>query len=397
MNKRPPVTDWATDFDPLDPRWVHDPFPIWDQLRTSCPIAHTDRYMGVYLPTRYADVRAIAHDTEHFSSRRVIVRETLPPRFPTEPITSDPPQHRAERSVLLPAFTPDRVQKLEPRARALCNERIDRFIGDDKVDAAVEYAQEIPVRLIAHLLGLPEQDGALYRRWIRAILEDGITDRAMLSAAVDDSRDYFLRHVRDRKQALGDDLISFLIGAQIDGQPLSEDKIVGFLRVLLIAGIDTTWSAIGLCLWHLAKTPSDQERLRREPGLMSSAIEELLRAYAPVTMARVVQKETQLGGCTFKEGQMVLLSFPAANRDPDVFPDPDQVRIDRQENRHATFGLGIHRCLGSNLARLELTVAVEEFLRRIPNFSLAGDVTWSAGSIRGPRHLPLRLRQQANR
>lgn len=391
MRERPPVTDWASDFDPLDPAWINDPFPIWAALRKGCPVAHTDRFMGVYFPSRYADVRAIAYDTEHFSSRRVIVRETLPPRFPTEPITSDPPVHRAERRVLLPAFTPERVSRLEPRARALCNELIDRFIDQPEVDAAIAYAQEIPARLTAHLLGLPEQDGELYRRFIAALLEDGITDRALLTAAVEESDRYFREHVRARKQAPGDDLISYLNRAELDGQPLSEDKVVGFLRVLLVAGIDTTWSAIGVCLWHLAQTPADRERLVHEPQLLPQAIEEFLRAYAPVTMARVVAKETTLGGCTLSPGQMVLLSFPAANRDPEVFPEPDQVRIDRTENRHATFGLGIHRCLGSNLARLELKVALGEFLRRIPAFHLAGEVSWSGGSIRGPRRLPLRI------
>jgi cytochrome P450 len=122
---------------------------------------------------------------------------------------------------------------------------------------------------------------------------------------------------------------------------------------------------------------------------MPAAIEEFLRAYSPVTMAREVAKEAQINGCTFKEGQMVLLSFPAANRDPAMFPDADKVLIDRKENRHAAFGLGIHRCVGSNLARMEMTVAVEEFLKRIPEFKLSGEVTWSEGSVRGPRKLPL--------
>jgi cytochrome P450 len=125
--------------------------------------------------------------------------------------------------------------------------------------------------------------------------------------------------------------------------------------------------------------------------LLPTAIEEFLRAYAPVTMAREVVKETQINGCTFKAGEMVLLSFPAANRDPEMFPDADKVIIDRKENRHAAFGLGIHRCVGSNLARMEMTVAVEELLKRIPEFSLAGKVTWSEGTVRGPRQLPIRF------
>jgi cytochrome P450 len=124
---------------------------------------------------------------------------------------------------------------------------------------------------------------------------------------------------------------------------------------------------------------------------MPTAIEEFLRAYAPVTMAREVKQDTQINGCTFKAGQMVMLSFPAANRDPEMFPDADKVIIDRKENRHAAFGLGIHRCIGSNLARMELTVAVEELLKRIPEFSLDGRVTWSEGTVRGPRRLPIRF------
>ena len=391
MSQRPPVKDWATDFDHLDPAWVNDPFPIWHEMRTKCPIAHTDRFMGVYFPSRYADVRSVAYDTEHFSSRRVIVRETPPPRVPAPPITSDPPEHRPARMVLLPPFTPDAMKKLEPRARALANELIDKFIGRGSADAAVEYAQEIPVRLIAHMLGLPESDGDLYRKWIKMILEDGITDVNIAVQATGEMTQYFMGYVRDREEKPGDDLISYLLKVRINGQPLIPENVIGSLRLLLIAGIDTTWSGIGSCIWHLASHPEDRRRLVREPQLMPTAIEEFLRAYAPVTMAREVVKETQVNGCTFKVGEMVLLSFPAANRDPEMFPEADKVIIDRKENRHAAFGLGIHRCVGSNLARMEMTVAVEELLKRIPEFNLAGKVTWSEGTVRGPRQLPIKF------
>jgi hypothetical protein len=391
MSQRPPVKDWASDFDHLDPTWVNDPFPIWHEMRTQCPIAHTDRFMGVYFPSRYADVRAVAYDTEHFSSRRVIVRETPPPRIPSPPITSDPPEHRPARMVLLPPFTPEAMKKLEPRARALANELIDRFIGRGSADAAVEYAQEIPVRLIAHMLGLPESDGDLYRNWIKMILEDGITDVNIAVQAAGEMTQYFMGYAHDRAEKPGDDLISYLLKARTNGQPLAPENVIGSLRLLLIAGIDTTWSGIGSCIWHLATHPEDRRRLVREPHLMATAIEEFLRAYAPVTMAREVVKETQINGCMFKVGEMVLLSFPAANRDPEMFPDADKVIIDRKENRHAAFGLGIHRCVGSNLARMEMTVAVEELLKRIPEFSLAGKVTWSEGTVRGPRQLPIKF------
>jgi cytochrome P450 len=286
------------------------------------------------------------------------------------------------------------MKKLEPRVRSICNELIDGFIGDRKVDAAARYTRHIPVRAIAHMLGIPEKDGDLFIKWIHEILELGISDDEILMRAVYEMNDYFAGHVAQRKQHPTDDLISTLMQARgKDGQPLSDNHVLGSLRLLLIAGIDTTWSAIGASLWHLARTPADRKRLVAEPELLPTAIEEFLRAYSPVTMAREVMKETSVSGCPVKPGNMVLLSFPAANRDPAMFANADKVMIDRKENRHAAFGLGIHRCVGSNLARMEMTVAIEEWLKRIPDFSLdaAGEVTWSEGTVRGPRQLPLLL------
>jgi cytochrome P450 len=284
------------------------------------------------------------------------------------------------------------MKKLEPRVRAICNELIDEFIADGKCDAAARYTKYIPVRAIAHMLGIPEQDGDLFIRWIHQILELGIKDERVLYQAVEEMTAYFAGHIEQRKVHPTDDLISTLMKAKDrEGQPLDDSHVLGSLRLLLIAGIDTTWSAIGASLWHLAKTPSDRARLIAEPELMPIAIEELLRAYSPVTMAREVMKETTVSGCPVKPGNMVLLSFPAANRDPAVFPDADRVIIDRKENRHAAFGLGIHRCVGSNLARMEMTVAIEQWLKRIPDFHLdpAGSVKWSEGTVRGPRQLPV--------
>jgi cytochrome P450 len=395
MTLHPPVTDWVHDFDHTDPRWTENPFPIWDELRAECPVVHTKRFLGCYMPTTYEAVRQISHDTEHFSSRRIIVRDVRPEitqRSP--PITSDPPEHKPAKQLLLPPFTPDAMTKLEPRVRAICDELIDGFINEDRIDAAARYTRHIPVRAITHMLGIPEQDGDLFIKWIHEILELGIKDDDTLMRAVHEMTGYFADQVAQRKERPTDDLISTLMQARDkDGQPLSDGHVLGSLRLLLIAGIDTTWSAIGASLWHLAKTPTDRDRLIAEPELLPTAIEEFLRAYAPVTMAREVMKETVISGCPIKPGNMVLLSFPAANRDPAAFPDADKVIIDRKENRHAAFGLGIHRCVGSNLARMEMTVAIEQWLKRIPDFRLdpAGEVTWSEGTVRGPRQLPLLL------
>ena len=391
MTTRPPVSDWASDFDHVDPRWVENPFPIWDELRRACPVAHTTRYHGVYFPSRYEDVRAVAYDTEHFSSRRIIVRENPPPRIPAPPITSDPPDHRPAKNLLLPAFTPDAIKRHEPRTREICGRLIDRFIDAGRCDAAVDYAQELPPRIIAHMLGLPDDEGDRFRTWIHEVLEVGITELPVLMRALGEMGAYFSAEAEKRRAAPSDDLISYLVNARIDGRPLGEDHLIGTLRLVLIAGIDTTWSAIGACLWHLARQAEDRARLARDPALIPSAVEEFLRAYAPVTMAREVIKDTSINGRPVKAGEMVLLSFPAANRDPAVFPDADRVVIDRAENRHAAFGLGIHRCIGSNLARMEITVALQEWLKRIPDFTLdpSATVTWSEGTVRGPRKVPV--------
>jgi cytochrome P450 len=393
MSDHPPVTDWVHDFDHTDPQWTADPFPIWQDLRAASPVIHTNRFLGCYMPTTYEAVKEIAYDTEHFSSRRVIVRDVRPEIVNTAPpITSDPPEHKPAKQLLLPPFTPDAMKKLEPRVRAICNELIDEFIADGHCDAAARYTKHIPVRAIAHMLGIPEKDGDLFIKWIHEILELGIKDDATMMRAVQEMTGYFHGHIEARKKNPTDDLITTMMNARDKaGQPLSDGHVLGSLRLLLIAGIDTTWSAIGASLWHLAKTPADRERLIAEPELMPTAIEELLRAYAPVTMAREVMKDTVISGCPVKSGNMVLLSFPAANRDPAVFPDADKVVIDRKENRHVAFGLGIHRCVGSNLARMEMTVAIEEWLKRIPDFRLdpAGKVSWSEGTVRGPRQLPL--------
>jgi cytochrome P450 len=294
--------------------------------------------------------------------------------------------------VLLPPFTPDAIERLRPRARAICNELIDTFADDGACDAAVDYAQHIPTKVMAHMLGVPESDGELFRTWIKAVLQEGALDQPGLIRAVEEMTEYFRGPMMERRRSPGSDLISYLVQQRYeDGRTLTDNHVLGSVRLLLVAGIDTTWSAIGAFIWHLAKTPGDRRRLVAEPELMPTAIEELLRAYAPVTMAREVVAETEIGGCPFEPGKMVLLSFPAANRDPAMFPDADKVILDRKENRHAAFGLGIHRCIGSNLARMELIVALEEFLKRAPEFTLAGPVTWSEGTVRGPRRLPLRF------
>jgi len=394
-----PVSDWATDFSHVEPDWAADPYPIQDDLRQRCPVAHTDRFGGVWLPTRYDDVAAIAYDTERFSSRAIIVSNFRPPRElapvgGSPPISSDPPFHHDARKLLLPAFTKTAVTRQEPRTRRFCHSLIDAFAGQDVVDAARDYAQHIPVRVIADMLGFPPEDGPQFRTFVEDLLEGINLPPDERIERVSRLFDYLLAQVNDHLEHQRDDLTSYLINAELYGRKLDPSHVVGTMALLLIAGIDTTWSAIGASLWHLAKTPGDRRRLAAEPGLLPTAIEEFLRAFAPVTMARLVRDDVHWRGVDMKADDWILLSFPAANRDPAQFDRAGEVVIDREVNRHAAFGLGIHRCLGSHLARMELRVALQVWLERIGEFTLADPsaVTWSAGQIRGPRTLPLRIR-----
>jgi cytochrome P450 len=393
-----PVADWATDFSHLEPEWSADPYVIQDDLRQRCPIAHTDRFGGGWLPVRYDDVAAIAYDTENFSSRSIIMGNFRPPADiapigGSPPISSDPPFHHDARKLLLPAFTRRAVGRLEPSTRAYCHALIDTFEGNDVVDAARDYAQHIPMRVIADMLGFPPEDGPQFRQFVENTLEGINLPPEERIEKMESLFDYLLDQVHDHLANPREDLTTYLINAELYGHKLQAEHVTGTMALLLIAGIDTTWSAIGSSLWHLARTPADLDRLVADPGLVPTAVEEFLRAFAPVTMARLVKRDMTWRGVDMKADDWILLSFPAANRDPGQFDQADEVVIDREENRHAAFGLGIHRCVGSHLARMELRVALEVWLERIPRFSLADPdaVKWSAGQIRGPRALPLRV------
>jgi cytochrome P450 len=359
----------------------------------------------MWAPLTHELVAEIAYDTEHFSSRGVVVSRARGDDFAeapiggAPPITSDPPFHHHARRLLLPPFAPKKIEPWEDEVRALCRERLDEALAGaaDTIDAATQYAQHIPVTVIGRMLGLPPEDDDKFREFVHDALEAVDIEREERGANFDRLDDYLNAQIDDHRANPRDDLITYLLNVELFGEPLSDSHVRGSIALLLIAGIDTTWSAIGSSIWHLATHPEDRKRLVAEPELMPTAVEEFLRAYAPVTMARMVVDDVEFHGCQMAREDWVLLPFPAANRDPNAFERADEVLIDRLENRHAAFGLGIHRCLGSNLARLELRVAVEEFLARIPEFELAdpsGDgVIWSVGQIRGPRVLPLRILQ----
>ncbi len=392
----PPVTDWVNDWDWLDEQWGANAIEIWNDVREQCPMAKTERYGRAFMPVTMEAVAEVANDTEHFSSIRVAVGRPDAVPSPAPPITSDPPDHHGHRRLLLPAFNPKRVALMEQDMREYCRDLIAKLDGLDAADAAEQYSQHIPVHGICQLTGIPEDGGDLFRDWIYRSFQLGPRDNDVRVQVTLEMTAYIDELLNDRLANPVEDMLTEIANAEINGEEVEWKLKVGYVRLLILAGVDTTWSAIGSGLWHFAQNPDEVARLvavENDDPLWQMASEEVLRYYAPVTMARQVIADTEVAGCPVHAGDQMLLTFPAANHDPAAFDDPGEFQLDRAKNRHVAFGLGIHRCVGSNLARLELLVALQEWVRAFPDYTLdtTKETTWANGQIRGPRNVPVLL------
>jgi cytochrome P450 len=399
MDDQKPVTDWVTDFDIFDPDYTEDPGPVWREMRQRCPIAHSQRWGGAWMSNRYDDVQALIRMVPQLSNRQPTVLPLPDDRDPLAdyqadlfpPVTQDPPEHGPYRRLLLPLFTARAVEAHRPFTEQLCNRLIDGFIERGACDAAEDYARQISPRVIAHLLGIDPQRADEFVDWVQHFLEFGTSDFDVRTKYYRIIRDFFAEQVSKRREQPANDYISRLLAGDIDGEPLSDKEVVNMCILLLSAGIDTTWSTIGSSLLHFATHPDDRRRLAGEPGLLPGAVEEMLRFHAPVYAGRIALEDLDYGGVEIKRGERMILNLPAANRDPAAFENPDEAVIDREKNRHVSFGIGIHRCAGSNLARLEMEVALGTWFARIPEFELSDPeaVTWSTGQVRGARTVPV--------
>jgi cytochrome P450 len=386
-----PVEDWRTDWDHGDPAWAADPFSIWADLREQCPVARTERYGGAVMVTTWDLIDAVTHDPATFSSRETGVRPPGTNTKKSPPITSDPPEHQEHRRILLPSFSPQSIAALEDGLREYCRSLLGRLQGRRSFDAAHEYSRHIPTEAIASLLGLPVDDADTFRDWVKAIMEQGHVDQAARVNATRELKAYLVPLIDKRRGNPGDDVLSVVANAELDGRALTDDMAAGMAYLLVVAGIDTTWSALGTALWHLGTHADDLAQLASDPTLVPVAVEEFLRLYAPVSVGRIATADTEVGGCPMRAGERVLVPFGSGNRDPAHFDRPDAFVLGRESNRHAAFGLGIHRCLGSNLARLELRVALEEWLAVFPRFRVTDSVTWTLGHVRGPHAVPIEI------
>jgi hypothetical protein len=385
-----PAADGHDGYDIFSPGFRTDPYATWSAMRAGgCPVAHSDQWGGSWMPVRYDTIREIARAGERFSSRAVEVAGPLASAggLFLPPLTSDPPAHKLHRDVLMPYFLPKRIAAFEPFVRDQARDLAAALAARGGGDVVTDFAQELTIAVLTRMLGVPP--GEQFTDWMIRMIRIGPRDQPVRAQAVGEILAYLGGLLDEREAEPRDDLITYLAGAAIDGVPLSRKHQIGSAFLILIAGADTTWSAIGSSLWHLATHEEDRRRLVADPGLIDTAAEEFLRVYAPVSVGRIARQDTDLDGRMVAAGERVLLAFAAANRDPGVFEDPDEIRIDRKRNRHLTFGSGGHRCLGSNLARLELRVTLEEWLRVMPDFRLAGPggTEWSGGQTRGPERV----------
>ena len=362
-------------FDPHTDEFIADPYPTYRSMRSDCPVAHSDRYMGgFWLITRYADVRAALADWRTFTSS--VAGVTAIPMItqrtrPTPPIELDPPRHTRYRNLVGPLFRRQRVEGMEPELRRIAAGLIDAIVARGSGDLATELAFELSSRTLGLFLGLPGEDRPRWLAWVKR-MHASLHDLEDARRATQEFWEYVEGIIATRREDPGTDFTSFLLSAEIDGERLEAVEVRDFVHMTIMAGFETTAGAMGLTLLHLAEHPDVRTRLFSESTLVPSAVEEFLRLTTPIQLfGRNAAHDVELHGRHISTGDIVAVAFAAANRDPDVFDQPDECILDRVPNRHLAFGFGPHICLGAWVARLEMRVMLEEVGRRMPEFRLA--------------------------
>jgi cytochrome P450 len=382
------------DCDPFSPATLADPGAQWAHLLRDAPVHRTERFdPPFYTLSRHADVKAALLDIATFSSEW-----GQGPRFtPPSGLLSDPPEHTRFRRIVQRAFKPTQIEALRPRAEQIARELLGAVKGD-QLELHDDFACPLPVILIAQLLGVPPGERAQFKRWSDSSVEAmGMPDPTPLAADLEALRSYLFRAVADhRARPRGGDLIDELVlAAEVDAG-LSNAQLVGVVSQLLVGGNETTTSLITNAVWRLLEEPARWAALRADPALVPVAIEESLRFDPPVLgLYRSTTRDVTLHGVTIPRGAKVMLCYAAANRDPSVFVEPDRFRLDRprsEASEHLAFGLGVHFCLGSALARLEAETALRALLERFPRLTLLGSGERIAPFfLWGRRRLPLRI------
>jgi cytochrome P450 len=368
---------------------VEELFPRLDALRDEGRVlwVETPYGNGAWLFTRAADVRALLQNPDVFSNQFAgLGNEPM-----LIPIFLDPPDHTQWRRLLNPLFSPPVVARMEESIRARMKALVDGLVSRDGCDFVAEVSIQFPTRVFVSWIGLPEEETDRFVDMVRTLLHAPQDDPAR-GAAVAGAYQVLNELVAARMAEPADDLMSAIVGLELDGRPLRQDELFRIAFLLFIAGLDTVAAALGFSWWHLAQTPEDRRKLVDGTVPTQQVVEELLRRHSFVNLPRIVKQDTTFAGVDLKRGDSVIVSLPLASRDPEAYGNAASVDFERDDVRHYALGLGPNCCIGSHLARLEMRISLEEWHARIPDYELDGAVESYAGSVMGVTSLPLRWR-----
>jgi hypothetical protein len=356
-------------------------------------IGWSEKEGGFWIAFGYEAVKEIYQNPEVFTNRQsTFPVYGTPDGRPLMLAAYDEPAHLKYRKLVSGPFSPKKAAELADQLRATTNKLIDRFIDDGRADLVSGLANEVPARATALILGLPAEHGDVYRTWTHAMAQQQHTDPEGAAKRMAEMDEWFAELLEERKRNPGDDVLSGVLQAEVDGERLTDEEVHDFFVVLLLGGIDNTTKLLSNFSWRLSWDRELRRRLLAHPELMPTAVDECLRYYSPAMTVRVVGDEpVTFRGCKMEPGQFLVKMLPVANRDSREFANPDVFVPDRSPNRHVALGMGIHRCLGAHLLKIEARVAMEELLRRIPDFELdpAGETTWLLGQVGGMQRVPV--------
>jgi cytochrome P450 len=403
-------------FDPFDPEWATNPFPLYADLRQRAPV-HRNA-LGFWIFARHADCLALLRDRRTSADDAYIDRERLSAEFRSGSIADDPeaaavrdmrpflfrdpPDHTRLRGLVSKAFTPKVVESLRARTQQIVDELLDAAFEADRVDLLESFAYPLPVRIICDMLGVPVADQDGFKSWSTSLARGLDPDFLLTDEAIKDRDDavmqfarYFFELLAERRRSLGDDLLSRLVEVEDDGGVLSEGELLSTCILLLVAGHETTVNLISGGTLALLHHPDQLERFRIDPAVNRSGVEEMLRYVSPVQLTgRAVIEDIEIAGVTLRPGDFAMLLIASGNHDADQFPDPERFDVGRTPNNHLGFGFGIHHCLGAPLARMETQVALTSLVRRAPDLAVTVDEpTYKTNVVlRGMESLPVAMR-----
>jgi cytochrome P450 len=366
------VAELAATFDHNDHAMRKRCAEVYATLRGTCPVFHSEAWGGFWVASRYEDVYEVGRDPERFASGAGVLVPPMGHGRPLTPMEADGPEHASYRRLLLPSFAPAQVARMEADVRALARSLVDGVLAAGEADLYETLAKPLPMLMITLLLGIEHDE--LFWEATDTLMYGRLSGarEAEVQSAARDLYAFMAREIERRRETPTDDLISLLMTGDVEGRPYTSDEVLDLCAFMLIAGLENTAFGIRATLRHLAVHPEHLAAVVADPGVVTNLVEQSLRLYTPVTaLGRIATHDTEVAGQCIHAGERVLLLFGSANRDAAVFDQPDDFHLDRRDGRHLAFGIGPHRCIGSHLARLEIRIAVEEFLRRVPSFRLA--------------------------